>query len=133
MPFMKWNPDLEIGIREVDEQHKMLVNMINELHDSILDGSDQEKMNDTLTGLLFYAETHFESEENLFDKYGYPEANKHIKEHNDFIMKITDNFEKLKKGNLVLSVDIAKFLKDWLSNHVMIKDKKFKTFLKNKV
>lgn len=132
MSFIKWNSDLEIGILIVDDQHRLLVDMINELHESLSSNEDIEKLNDTMTGLLYYTETHFNTEEELFDKYNYPEANEHIKEHNDFIMKVTDRFDKLKKGNLVLSVDIARFLKDWFVNHVMIEDKKLRPFLVEK-
>jgi hemerythrin len=130
MAFISWNKDLELGIDKVDSQHKMLVDMINELHDSILEGKSYEKMGDILTGLLYYAQTHFATEEQLFEVHRYPERQVHIREHNDFIMKISSRFDKMEKGELVLSVDIARFLRDWLINHVMISDKKFVPYVK---
>ena len=130
MAFISWNKDLELGIAVVDSQHKMLVDMINELHDSFLEGKSFEKMGDILTGLLFYSQTHFATEEELFDKHGYPEKRAHISEHNEFIMKISSKVDKMKKGESVLSVDIARYLRDWLINHVMISDKKFAPYIK---
>lgn len=131
MAFVIWNKDLELGIDIVDKQHKMLVDMINELHDSILEGKSYEKMGDIITGLLYYAQTHFATEEDFFNKYNYPERLPHIREHNEFIMKISSRFDKIKKGEFVLSVDIARFLRDWLLNHVMVMDKKFAPYIKD--
>lgn len=130
MPFIVWNKDIEIGIETVDKQHRMLVDMINEFHDAIIAGQSYEKMGDIITGLLYYAQTHFATEEEFFRKYNYPDRQAHIREHNEFIMNITSKFDKMKKGELVLSVEISKFLRDWLLNHVMSSDKKFAPFIK---
>lgn len=130
MSLINWNKDLELGIELIDGQHKMLVEMINELHDSSLEGKSFEKMGDIFTGLLFYAHTHFATEEKLFEKSGYPQRLEHVRQHNDFIMKVSSRFDKMKKGELVLSVDIARYLRDWLINHVMISDKQFLPYIK---
>lgn len=130
MPFIMWSKDIETGIEIVDKQHKMLIDMINEFHDAIMAGQSSEKMDDIVTGLLYYAQTHFGTEEEFFRKYNYPDRQAHIREHNEFIMNITSKFDKMKKGELVLSVEISKFLRDWLLNHVMSSDRKFAPYIK---
>lgn len=131
MPLIMWNKDIEIGVEIVDKQHNMLIDMINEFHDAILAGQSYEKMGDIITGPLYYSQTHFAAEEELFWKYGYPYRQAHVREHNDFIVKISSKFDKLKNGELVLSVDISRFLRDWLLNHVMVSDKKFLPYVKD--
>ena len=131
MAFIAWQKDLETGIEKIDKQHMMLVGMINELYDGITNGKSMEKMSDVLTGLMHYAQTHFQTEEALFREKNYPETQQHIKEHNDFIIKVSGLFDKLNKGELVLSVDLSKFLRDWLIKHVMYSDMKYREYLRD--
>ncbi len=132
MSLIKWKPDFETGIKTIDSQHKMLVDMINELYNSILEGKGLNALDDILTGLYHYSEKHFETEENFFEEYDYPDSYDHVQEHQEFIKKVSDIFEKLKKGEVVLSVEITKFLRDWLINHVMGSDQKYAPYLKEK-
>jgi hemerythrin len=62
-------------------------------------------------------------------KYGFKGYKEHKQEHQVFISKIDEIEKKLEEGRLVLTVEIANFLKDWLTNHVLNTDKEYSEFL----
>ena len=41
-PFMSWTPEMSVGIQVMDEDHKQLVSIINQLHDGILAGHKRD-------------------------------------------------------------------------------------------
>ncbi len=132
MPLIRWNNELSVGISSIDEQHKQLVNMLNELND----GLEQGKANDVLVkifaGLADYTVKHFGYEEELFSRYGYAEEQQHINEHKALIMQVQKLQQKMVEGDFMISVEVMAFLKDWLTNHILITDKAYGPFLIDK-
>ncbi|MDW8094977.1 MAG: bacteriohemerythrin, partial [Caldimicrobium sp.] len=87
----------------------------------------------TLDELVSYASYHFNTEEALMSKYGFPELANHKREHEAFKAKIKEFMDKKAKGEVTLSVEIMTFLKDWLVKHIMGTDKKYGPFLQEKM
>jgi hemerythrin-like metal-binding protein len=92
----------------------------------------QEEIKPLLDGLKSYTVTHFNNEERLFDKYGYPGTEAHKKEHSDFVAKVEDFYKGFNSGDLMLTMDVMNFLKSWLKTHITGTDKKYKDFLNSK-
>ncbi len=67
--IIRWGPAFEIGIRMIDEQHRRLVEMVNEFYRSLRKGTSSADLRALLDGLIEYTTTHFKTEEELFDKY----------------------------------------------------------------
>ena len=126
---MTWDDNFIIGIKEIDDQHKILVGMINNLHDAMRDGKGKLILGEIIEGLSKYTKTHFLNEETLFDKYNYPETDAHRKEHNNFINQIAEFQQGFAEGKLSLSIQVMNFLKDWLKSHILDTDKKYAPFL----
>ena len=116
----------------MDQQHLRLVEMINELYRILLSNNPDEFLGITLHRLVEYAGIHFEKEETLLEKYRFPEIESHKKEHEAFVKKIITYHKQYKAGTLKLSVEIVNFLKDWLTDHIIGKDKKYGHFLNEK-
>jgi hemerythrin len=132
MALIQWSDSLSVNIVEIDKQHQKLIGMINELNDAMRQGKGKDILGKILNGLIVYTGTHFKTEEVYFDKFGYPDANNHKKEHSDFVAKVSefkDGFEKGKRG---LSIEIMVFLSDWLQTHIKGVDKKYAPFLNEK-
>jgi hemerythrin len=132
MPVMIWTSELSVGITEIDEQHRNLITLLNQLSDAVLAGNNTEGIQKTLTGLIDYTQSHFSTEENLFKKYDYPETIAHTEEHNKFKQKVIEFERDFKMGKMVLFINISKFIKDWLTNHIKGTDKKYGPFLNEK-
>ncbi|MEI6520901.1 MAG: bacteriohemerythrin [bacterium] len=129
MALMNWDEKFILGITEIDAQHKVLVGMINDLHDAMRDGKGKIIIGDIIEGLSKYTKTHFIKEETFFDMYNYPKTDIHRKEHNAFISQITEFQQGFAEGKLSLSIQVMNFLKDWLKTHIMDSDKKYAPFL----
>ncbi len=133
MPFIEWSDRLVTGVREADEQHKKLVNLVNELYDAMKAGKGKEVIDKILNELVSYANYHFNTEETLMSKYGFPELSAHKKEHEGFTAKVKEFLDKKAKGEATLTMEVMTFLKDWLVKHIMGTDKKYGPFLQAKM
>ncbi|MGB9667589.1 MAG: bacteriohemerythrin [Thermosulfidibacteraceae bacterium] len=133
MGFMEWNEKFITGVREADEQHKRLVDLINELYDAMSQGKGSEVIDKILDELAKYADYHFKTEEGLMSKYGYPELEQHKREHEAFTKKVQEFIESRKGGSLTLTMKVMNFLKEWLTNHILGTDKKYGPFLTSKM
>ncbi|MBE8539210.1 bacteriohemerythrin [Geoglobus acetivorans] len=132
MALITWNESFSVNIREIDEQHKKLVSMINRLHDAMLEGKGKEIMGELLNDMVEYTITHFSTEEKLMKQHNYPGYVKHKAEHELFVSKVGEFKEKYEKGQLALTMEVLSFLKSWLTNHILNSDKKYGPFFNNK-
>lgn len=132
MALMNWSDNLSVNIKEIDEQHKRLVGMLNDLHDAMKDGKGSSMTGHVLTGLIQYVGTHFATEEKYMKTHAYPDYLKHKAEHDALTKQAVDLQMQFKAGKPVLTVELMKFLRDWLSNHIVGTDKKYGPFLNGK-
>lgn len=133
MPLMAWNNNLSVGIAVIDEDHKKLVAMVNELYDAVQGGHGKEALGKILDGLINYTVLHFAREEKFFLETGYPDAIAHKKEHADLTKQVLDVQTKYKSGaTSTLSLEVMNFLKNWLVKHIQGSDKKYGPYLNAK-
>ncbi len=128
MGMIQWNESLSVNVAEIDAQHQKLIGLINDLNAAMLRGKGRDVLGSILTGLVDYAETHFQTEERYFLRFGYPEAGPHQKAHADFVAKVIDFQNGFAADRAGLSVDVLLFLSDWLRQHIQIVDKKYGPF-----
>ena len=81
MQLLKWTTDLELGLEQIDNQHKSLINIINELNIGIEYGQPNSVMIPIVEKIQDYANTHFKVEEEIFDNYSYPDRADHEADH----------------------------------------------------
>lgn len=132
MALITWNLNLSVNVEEIDRQHQKLVQMLNELHNSLTDAKPKETLAPILKGLVDYAVVHFGYEEDFFDRFGYPDAENHKREHREFVKKVVDFRKEFDMGRLFISMELMDFLKDWLITHIQGTDKKYGPFLNAK-
>ena len=90
MPLMTWNDRLSVGVKVLDDDHKKLVGMINQLFDAIQSGHGKDSLAKILDGLVDYTKVHFAREEQLFVQTGYAASTAHKKEHDDLTRQVLD-------------------------------------------
>ena len=132
-----WNDDLVTGIVKIDEQHRILVNSINDANTRLAANTSAELLNQISRDLLSYALYHFETEEELMQEYNYAEASAvdsdlHLQQHREFSAKVVALREGIKTGDLISREDLLTFLNGWLINHILKMDKRLATFILNK-
>ena len=95
-------------------------------------GKSKEVLGKILDELINYTGYHFKTEEDLFEKYNYPEKSTLKRQHGDLVdqvLKFKGNFDS---GKSVISIDLMNFLRDWLTQHIVGSDKKYSVFLNGK-
>ncbi len=132
MALINWSEEYSVKVREIDNQHKKLINIINELHDKMKEGKGKEVIGKTLSELVDYTVFHFSYEEKLFASNNYPEFKIHARQHSDLIDQVKVYLKKLESGDSVLALELMNFLKKWLVDHIMVTDKKYSAFFNAK-
>lgn len=126
MLTFKWNKSYITNIDTVDEQHKMLVNMINKLGESIYSQGQltEEVLDKYFENLALYAKVHFNDEETYMAEYGvdtrHQDAHKHA--HAMFLQEATKLYEGV-KNKLIGPEFLFHFLANWISIHILGTDK----------
>ncbi len=128
--FIVWTDKLNLGIDRIDMQHKKLCDYINSLHKAMQGGGDKKRIEQLLSALRDYTETHFTEEEVFFGKSDYPHTEQHKKVHRSFVAKLVEFQERLARGSDTLSMDLLVFLKDWLIQHIMGTDKQYLPYVR---
>jgi hemerythrin len=129
MSLITWNDSYNINIKEIDRQHMKLVQIINDLNDAMREGKANDVLAKLLRELVSYTKTHFSNEEGYLDRYGYPDVKAHKLQHIAFVDKISGFSDDFESGRLGVSIEIMKFLKDWLLKHIKGTDMKYVPFL----
>lgn len=132
MALMTWSPALSVQVKQFDDQHIKLVNMVNELHDAMKAGKGNEVLGKILNGLITYTATHFADEEKMMAQHAYPDAPAHKNEHGKLVKQVLELQENFKAGKAILTLNVMMFLKDWLVKHIQGDDRKYGAYLTTK-
>lgn len=129
MPLIEWQASFNLNVAVLDQQHQLLVKVINELYDAILTGEEKKELGSLLGKVGSFTAMHFAKEEHYFDTFGYPETETHKQQHIDFENKLSDFEDEFKAGRANLSNDVMAFLSEWLVTHIKVSDRAYAPFL----
>ena len=132
MALITWNPALSVDVELFDEQHKKLIDMINDVHDAMKVGKGNDVLGAILSGLVAYTATHFADEERLMDAHDYPDRAQHKLEHRRLVRQVIDLQKILEAGRTVQTLDVMMFLKDWLVKHIQGNDSRYGAFFNDR-
>jgi hemerythrin-like metal-binding protein len=126
---MIWNESFSVSVEKFDYQHKILIDLINQVLDVIKTGNVKQETAIVIEGLVDYTVFHFGDEEKILKQFHYPDLLRHENEHKLFVSKIKEFRSEVRSGKLSVSVEINQFLHDWLLEHIMGEDKKYGPYL----
>lgn len=129
---IEWSDAMSVGIQEIDEQHKVLVDIITELHTAIKQKHSSRKVVKILSRLTDYTKTHFMVEESILRIMKYPDYEDHKKQHDRLVKKMSKLKTKVEEGNTSIGFELSYMLKMWLVNHIQISDKDHSQYLLKK-
>ncbi|MCK5690358.1 hemerythrin family protein [Myxococcota bacterium] len=125
MALIEWNDSFSVNVKELDDEHKQLLKILNNLNEAMLERRGKEVSIKIIQDLLDYAHNHFATEERYFFIYRYPETEAHTAEHQQFSKKIEAFKKSCDEGHPMLSVEMLKFLREWWTGHVLGSDKDY--------
>ncbi len=126
-----WNQVYTIGNESVDDQHKKLFSILNDLVDAIKTKKAKDILDKTIEELSNYTFYHFSAEEDYMEKIGYPELEDHKTFHKDLIEQLSDICNRIYGGHIDSTDELYRLLKDWIINHILNEDLKIKLFLES--
>lgn len=126
MALIEWQKDYSVGVKELDEQHKKMFNIINIFYELMKKGQDKENLKGILNELVDYGKYHFSTEEGYFEKFNYPEKEEHKQNHKAYKNKIAEFV--FQKNDITISFGIIDYLENWWLGHINGIDKKYTKF-----
>jgi hemerythrin len=123
-----WTDDLCVGLEELDEQHRMLAGILNELYVAVHARCEREACLDLIDRLVENTRIHFKVEESLMRLLDYPDLAAHKEQHATLIRQVTIVQDKLRNGGAPVSFELLHLLKVWLVAHIGERDKSFGNF-----
>lgn len=123
---LNWTNDFSIGIKEIDEEHKEIVQNFSKLYTLMKDGKGHEYFHELIYFLNDYVHRHFDNEEIIMTKINYNKLDEQKRCHHDFKLRV-EEFVKDYDGQNASNADLIKinlFIKHWLIHHILIEDRK---------
>jgi len=129
--LFQWSEELSCGNKQVDDDHRRLMELINELYIEIKNDTDEHTIENTFHEMQSYTRRHFADEERIMEQINYPEREQHVQEHRDFIKRIDTSFELYQKSpDKHASVELIGILASLWQKHVGGTDKAFAQYLR---
>lgn len=129
MPIVTWSQDFSVNIQEIDDQHKVIVDMINKINHAVTGNGDPEIIKQVIEQLVDYTTVHFAIEEALMRMFHFPGYEQHKQIHTKLLERVLAFQKQYAKGNTQIGSELLYFLRDWLLNHIVKVDKEYSTHL----
>ena len=125
--LVTWNNTLSCGIKIVDDQHKGLVSLVNDLFNHVTgdDREEHEYFNKIIHEMVDYVKVHFATEEKIMIATKFDGYAEHKKAHDKFVLNTVDNIKDYQAGKKLSLSAFTKFLKDWILSHIAVMDKQY--------
>jgi len=127
--FVEWHDDYSVGIDSIDQQHKKLLNLINQLQTAVDYSTGEQFEREALDELVDYTKTHFTYEEGLMRDNDYPDFEPHKAQHEKMFKKVGEVLAEYEKDHDTAMSNAAEYLKDWLITHINGTDKEYSSYL----
>jgi len=130
MGQIKWEKEFSVDIKELDNQHKKIIKILNDmfmLNEKVKNEKELEKI---LDALHTYIKEHFRTEEEYMLKYHYPGYDKQKQEHDNFIDRLCEFQKEYLKSRRLTTINLFNFVWDWFSQHILKLDKEYGPFIK---
>lgn len=128
--IFKWKDNLNTGVEVIDNQHKRLFEIGNELYNLTIldDGIDHyDEIVMVIDKLKDYTKYHFDFEEGCMEKVGYSDIENHKKEHQRIIDKLNEIESKdIDMNQKQIILDMIEFIISWISGHIVGIDFKYR-------
>ena len=130
--FFTWFDEFSVGVKQFDDDHKVLVGYINDIYRGVKSNKDNQYLLDILEKLAEFTVTHFAREEETMRTHGYPGLDDQHEEHERMVAKILDLKKEFSSGEFTVGIDMLAFAKSWLVEHILGTDMQYKDFFASK-
>jgi hemerythrin len=133
MTSLNWSDEYHINVEEIDEQHRQMADLVEELHLAVENGADPDTLKHILRSLIDHTREHFATEEDLMDQHGYPKARIHKAEHESLLKQLDIVQQSLVGGKIPAFCKNVDISSDWMMVHVTNSDSELGKFLNGRI
>ncbi|MDR0663637.1 MAG: bacteriohemerythrin [Spirochaetaceae bacterium] len=129
--IVDWHERYSVGIPKIDEQHRELLRLTNELYAACLndDAEAKEQFKNTIGSLVHYVSEHFSAEERLLQRVNYPKYAEHKAQHESFVKKMLEQVSSFREGKSFVPNNFVRYLRDWTLGHIAVSDKQYADYI----
>lgn len=117
MTLLQWKPEYSIGIESMDDEHREMMRLINEIHDRLNADSDADQINHCLGEIFNAISMHFALEERLMKDNAYAEFQAHKDDHEKLLDEIRDLMDEFYDNSATGMSALEESLSGWFSTH----------------
>ena len=130
---MPWTQNLSVGVAIIDDQHKKLFEMADQLFEAGRNHKGKEQVGDMLRFLDAYTKKHFSEEEAYMLSIGYRDLAVQKKAHSDFMQQLASLKKEYEEtgGSIAVIINANQMVVNWLISHISVQDKKIGEYSKN--
>jgi hemerythrin len=130
MALIAWSEAFSVGNPLLDSDHRILIDLLAQLHDATDTGQSRDVVGTVLAALSEYAEHHFHREEAIMAAAGYPGLDEHKAEHRRLETHVRDICGRYRAGERgALSDSVVELLKNWLTQHIQVSDNSYRPWV----
>jgi hemerythrin len=124
MVFVPWDNKYALGVQIIDEQHKHLFALTNELYEKCHLGESavHDQFIKTLHMMVKYVVEHFSCEEKIMEQIQFPKIAEQREQHAGFTRKVIEESKKFQSGTYGVPQELVHFLRDWIISHIAVYD-----------
>lgn len=133
--WIHWIKDVEVRATEIDEQHRELFRVFNELVDADWDRKAKDcALQEMFRFTARYAVIHYSTEEKYVLRYSFPGCAGHKKRHDDFVGDVNRFIDGYEEGGATSETLIStiSYLGNRTSEHIRGSDRGLGRFLLDK-
>lgn len=122
MSLIKWKDEFNLGIEEVDNEHRDLVALINALHEAMLAGAGRADILEGISQIYTLVSAHFEREEAFMRESRYMAYAEHKEDHEVLLDDLREIIEQVRSGGGYAEARLSADLQYWFSDHFRTHD-----------
>ncbi|MCL2066973.1 MAG: bacteriohemerythrin [Treponema sp.] len=130
--LVTWSSTFSVGIKLIDEQHKGLLELVNDMFNHAVGDAAVERVyfQSVIQKAVNYVKIHFATEEKIMIATKFSGYREHKKAHDTFVLTVVENIRDFEAGRKFSLSTFTKFLKEWVLTHIAIMDKQYFEYFK---
>jgi len=130
--LVTWSPAFSVGVKLIDDQHKGLVDLVNDMFSHAVGNEHAERayFKEVIQQAVQYIKVHFATEEKIMLATKFPGYAEHKKTHDDFVLTVVQNIKDFEAGKRLTLTKFTYFLKEWTLTHIAVMDKQYFEYFK---
>ena len=131
MALMTWSGKYSVGVEALDNQHKAMLKVLNELHAAAMRGKAQEVADHLMSQMDAISKEHFSAEERLMESIRFPGLDCHRAKHQELGGKLEEFTSRHQMSDASMYVPLLYFVRDWLTKHMQTDDQAYASWLRS--